>query len=225
LLNNKHQNKFLLNDFNKYREELGHDDFLEFHVLEVMENSTKEERNKQEEELIAQSFDGGKQCYNLTLKAVSREGCLSKKPEETRKKLSDASKSRWSDPEFKETTREAIRAGTMKPESRKLRSEQMKKVWNRPEYRKKIIAHRQRPELKEAFKLNCPSEVAVKKSIEARKKLYGKLRSPIGEIYEVWSLTEFCLTNDLGSQNISNISKLLKGQYQQIYGWTLVLEQ
>lgn len=34
-------------DFNKTKELLGHDDFLEFHVLEVMEKSTKEERNKQ----------------------------------------------------------------------------------------------------------------------------------------------------------------------------------
>jgi len=92
LLNNKHQNRFLQADFNKCREELGHDDFLEFHVLEVLEGSTKEERNKREEELIALWFDGGKQCYNLTLKAVSREGCPSRNPDETRRRMSEAGK-------------------------------------------------------------------------------------------------------------------------------------
>lgn len=65
LLNNKHQNKFLLSDFNKCRKALGHDDFLEFHVLEVMENSTKEERNKRETMLISEVFDNQVHCYNM----------------------------------------------------------------------------------------------------------------------------------------------------------------
>lgn len=225
LKTNKHQNKFLLNDFRKCREELGHDDFLEFHVLEVMEGSTKKQRSKREEELIAQWFDGGKQCYNLISRAVSREDCPSKNPEETRKKLSASSKAKWSNPEFKDATRKAIQAGTMKPKSRKLRSDVMKTVWENPEHRKKVVAHRQRPELKEAFKLNCPSDIAVKKSIEARRKLYGKLCSPTGETYEVWSLTEFCQVHGLGSQNIGNIGKLFKGLYQQVSGWTLAKEQ
>lgn len=115
LKNGKHQNKFLLNDFNKCREELGHDDFLEFHILEVMEGSTKESRNIREEGLIAQWFDGGKQCYNLTLKAVSREGCPSKNPEETRKKKSVKSKEMWADPIFREKMLATPRSGENSP--------------------------------------------------------------------------------------------------------------
>lgn len=87
LKNAKHQNKFLQADFNKCREELGHDDFLEFHVLEVMEGSTKEDRGSKEEKWIERWFDNGIHCYNFTKKAISREGCPSKNPEETARKM------------------------------------------------------------------------------------------------------------------------------------------
>jgi group I intron endonuclease len=96
LLNGKHQNKFIQADFNKCREELGHDNFLEFHVLEILEGSTKEERSVREKQWIAHWFDNGKQCYNLTLKAVSREGSHNKKPrsEASRAKIADSLKTK-----------------------------------------------------------------------------------------------------------------------------------
>lgn len=105
LLNKKHQNKFLQADFNKCRELLGNDDFLEFHVMEVMEGSTKEERGKKEEELIATVFDHGKQCYNLTPRAVSREGCPSKTPEATREKIRISAQKRMADPATRQKMR------------------------------------------------------------------------------------------------------------------------
>jgi len=85
--------------------------------------------------------------------------------------------------------------------------------------------HRQRPELKEAFKVNCPSKMAVAKSIEARKKLYGKVRSPTGEVYEVWSLSGFCREHGLGAHSHSNLGRLLTGKYTQLLGWTRVLDE
>jgi group I intron endonuclease len=100
LLNNKHQNKFLLNDFVKCREELGHDDFLEFHVLEVMEESTKEQRNQREEEWIAKFWDKQDFCYNFKQKIANKErSVFSNTPEETKKLLSQAQKRLWQDPE------------------------------------------------------------------------------------------------------------------------------
>jgi group I intron endonuclease len=81
LLSGKHQNKFLLSDFNKCKTELGHDDFIEFHVLEVMENSTKEERNKKETEFILEVFDNQVFCYNMSKTAFGKSSnnsrCLS----------------------------------------------------------------------------------------------------------------------------------------------------
>lgn len=49
---NNHGNKFMQNDFNKSMTELGNSDFLEFTVLREMVGSTKEERNKKEQETI-----------------------------------------------------------------------------------------------------------------------------------------------------------------------------
>lgn len=230
LLAGKHQNKFLQKDFNKCQELFGHDNFLEFHVVEVMEGSTKEERNRQEEfhiQLIWDSKlpDNTRACYNFKEKTEAKDrSCHSSTPGETRAKKSLKSKEMWASPGFKEANTEAIRAGTMKPESRKLRSEAMKEVWRNPEHREKVVAHRQRPELKEAFKVNCPSKMAVAKSIEVRKKLYGKVRSPTGEIYEVWSLSGFCREHGLGAHSHGNLGRLLTGKYAQLRGWTRVLD-
>lgn len=89
----KHKNKFLQADFNKCKEELGHDDFLEFHVIQLMENATKEERKIAEQEWIDRYFDGGNQCYNLQRKAVlSREDVPSRNPFVTFDKKSKAAK-------------------------------------------------------------------------------------------------------------------------------------
>jgi len=102
LLNGKHQNKFLLNDFNKCRETLSHDNFLEFHVLEVMESSTKEERNKREEWWIAQYYDNQSRCYNFREKTEAKErSCFSLTPKETRQKISEATKKALAAPEVK----------------------------------------------------------------------------------------------------------------------------
>ena len=89
----KHRNKFMMNDFRKCQEQLGHDDFLEFHVLEVLENSTKEERNQKEELWIAQFADGNNSCYNMELKPTKLEAsCWSRTPEETSRRRSLAHK-------------------------------------------------------------------------------------------------------------------------------------
>lgn len=80
----KHQNKFLQADFNKCKELLGHDDFLEFHILKDMPESTREERLLEEEKWLKVHFDNGKQCYNLSDRAFSREGFTDKKQRKTR---------------------------------------------------------------------------------------------------------------------------------------------
>ncbi len=88
----KHKNSFLRADFNKCKEALGHDDFLEFHVLEVLEGSTKEERNKREEWWIAQTLINW-QCYNFELKpSKSEQSIWSRSPEQTRQRRSQAHK-------------------------------------------------------------------------------------------------------------------------------------
>lgn len=149
----RHQNKFLQADFSKCGEEA-----FVFEVLEVM-TGTKEERLLREEVYLGEHFDRGSECYNLMSKAVSREGAPSKNPEETRRKISEASKKNWSDPEFKKKVSESIQKAMSNPEvqgkkreshlrswsgneeRRKKRSEHSKKLMADPKYKEKILSN------------------------------------------------------------------------------------
>lgn len=140
LISGTHQNKFLLNDFNKCKEELGHDDFLEFHVLEVMEGSTKEERNTQEQFYIHAIWDQQENCYNFKQKTEGKtRSCFSKNPEATSKLISENMKNVWKD-EIKNNKRlETISS----KEYRETQSRKMKEKWTDPSYsenQKNVIA-------------------------------------------------------------------------------------
>lgn len=84
LKNGKHSNKFFQADYNKCKALFGHDDFLEFHVLENMPGSSREERLAAEERWLALHWDGGVNCYNLCARAISREGSFDKKQRKIR---------------------------------------------------------------------------------------------------------------------------------------------
>lgn len=101
LQGDRHSNKFLQSDFNKCRQELGHDNFLEFHIIQDMPKSTREERLLVEDKWIKVHFDHGKQCYNLTDRAISREGLELKNSKQTKQKQSEASKKNWQNSEYK----------------------------------------------------------------------------------------------------------------------------
>lgn len=82
LKHGKHSNRFLQADFLK----CGSEAFL-FEILEVVEGD-KIKRLETEERYLKQYFDGGKLCYNLCGRAISREGASFKNPEETKRKMS-----------------------------------------------------------------------------------------------------------------------------------------
>ena len=88
---NNHGNKFMQNDFNKCMTKLGNSDFLEFTVLHEMVGSTKEERNKKEQETIDVFFDRQKLCYNIEKKVADRRP---HDPEQATRNLSEAQKGR-----------------------------------------------------------------------------------------------------------------------------------
>lgn len=109
LEDNKHQNVFLQNDFNKC--DTKH--FL-YEVVEVVEGG-KEELLKQEQRFLDQFFDKGKKCYNLCPTAGSREGAKNSRPynpetdgrakpksEEWLKTVSVKNKKTWNKPSRKE---------------------------------------------------------------------------------------------------------------------------
>ena len=136
LRSNKHQNKFLQNDFNKCKEELGHDDFLIFEVIEVMEGSTKEERNKREEWWISQRYDNQDSCYNFKQKVEGKErSCYSNTPEETKRKQSESMKKRWQDPEYAASIRAVLEENLSNPEVKQKLSEARREAWSDPAYK------------------------------------------------------------------------------------------
>lgn len=67
LSNGKKTNKFLLTDYKKCKEILGHDDFLEFHIIEVLEDGSREDRLQKEEYWIEQAIVtyGKQNVYNF----------------------------------------------------------------------------------------------------------------------------------------------------------------
>lgn len=72
LRNGKHKTKHLQNAYSKYLLEQGDDEFLEFGILEVMENSTKAERLSREEWWIQRFLMEGTELYN-TNKTPTKE--------------------------------------------------------------------------------------------------------------------------------------------------------
>jgi group I intron endonuclease len=138
LLTNKKQNRFLLNDFNKCKKKLGHHDFIEFHVLEVMTGSTRAERNIREECYIKEYYDNQAQCYNFKQKSDSLpRSVFSNDPNITKKILSEKSKAMWSDPKTRKKILKRKNAVQQTDEYKQACSEAQKKNWQDEERREK----------------------------------------------------------------------------------------
>lgn len=177
-LNERHQNKFLLNDFNKCRELLGNDDFLEFHIVEVMNESSKEERNIREEYWINQYFDDQNLCYNFKEKPESQErSCFSHTPEETKKILSDNTKKQWESEEHRKNVTEKFIAFWNTKEAKSFASNRANKIWQSEEH-KKFMSERLRQRHANYTKEEKEKTVQslakgrTKESYENRKKKY-----------------------------------------------------
>jgi group I intron endonuclease len=74
LTKNKHKNKHLQYSFIKYSNALGNNNFLEFHIIEIMEGSTKEERKIREEFWINFCLKENIDLYNANLKPTTEFG-------------------------------------------------------------------------------------------------------------------------------------------------------
>lgn len=241
LLNNKHQNKFLLNDFNKCKEELGHDDFLEFHVLEVMENSTKEERNKREEEWIAQHWDKQDLCYNFKQKIAGKErSVFSNTPEETKKLLSQAQKRLWQNPEERQKRiegrdgkrREKIGKASsemwasMTEEQRQEISQQRVQLsqesWTDTEIRQKRLngIHANSWKVSAAQKEKVASDPVYHARLVAQGLASAKtyqMIDPQGHMVTIHNMSKFCRENSLVKSHMIAVSK---GKLKSHKGWT-----
>jgi group I intron endonuclease len=132
---NKHQNKFLQSDYNK----CGAEAFV-FDIIEITE-CDKEGRLIVEERHIKEHYDNGKDCYNLCDRAISREGYKAKVPEETRRKVSAASKKNWENPEYREKCSRAIKEAISVPEVKEKKRIGHMRSWDGNEERREKTSH------------------------------------------------------------------------------------
>ena len=140
-------------------------------IHEVFEVDSKEEMYRKEVELISfyHSNDPEYGYNNSTGGEYSHLGC--KCSEESRKKMSEANKNKWSDPEYREKMSEVNKKKWSDPEIRKKISEAMKGKSHTfsEEHRKRIAENNRRKAKDPEFR---------KKLSEAKK---GKTRKPFSE--------------------------------------------
>lgn len=233
LLKGKHSNKFLQADFNKCREELGHDDFLEFHVLENLPKSTREDRLIVEEKWIKVHFDKGKQCYNLCGRAISREGQPNKgarKPlsDEIKKKMSEIHKLRFENPAVYQKHLEINQRPKSQETIDKIRTS-LEGLWNQKTSEEKQKHVQQSFGKKRGWVKGSKHNAIAKGKMSSAK--IGKappnvgfwniiLQSPDGIQYgPIVNMTTFCQEHNLVRQHL----RALINKKTFIYkGWTLI---
>ena len=180
LKTNKHNNRFLQADYNK----CGAEAFV-FEIIEITE-CDKQGRLMIEERYIKEHYDNGKDCYNLCDRAVSREGYKAKLPEETKKRISAASKKNWEDPEFREKREKALKEALSVPEVKERkrighirswdgneeRREQQSRVFKElmldAEYKDKTVKNllEHQPKGRETFRKRMKEDAALKEKYQ-----------------------------------------------------------
>lgn len=210
LLSGNHQNKFFLNDYGKCFAELGHDDFLEFHVLEVMDGSSKEERNLKEEEWISKFWDRQQLCYNFKQKTEANErSCYSNTPEETKALLSKLATQKWSEPEFRLKIVNAMTGHKNTPMSAahkaKIAQTRIGKPMLETTKVKISAAHkteRNRKKLKETYSTYREHIISRQKASVSK---VHRLINQNGEIVEIINLNQWCKERGMHSSGFSNL--------------------
>jgi group I intron endonuclease len=233
----KGHNRFLCNDYLKCLKEVGNDDFLVFTVVEVLEGSTKEQRNQKEEHYIAEHWDKQHMCYNFQTTTPSKErSCQSLQPMQTREKLSAASKAAWQSTAYRTSQLARLQKRWNDPEEKKKLSQRMKEqwqeegrkekygkkisdMWTDPAKREVLLGKLVTPEFVEAFKAKCHNQASWKKMAETNTKNHGKLLSPTGDVFEVVGLKAFCETHLLPLSAMRAIHQLAQGKIPSYHGW------
>lgn len=211
LRGNKHRNKFMQNDFNKCFSEIGDDNFLEFSVIEVMTGSTKEERNKREEQEILLYFHDKNKCYNHTEKVRdSQRSIFSSNPEETRKKYSINSKKLWENNEFRQKMMK--RKGTWNhTQEAKTKISNASKVQKRSDKCKALAGARFKQYWQD------PSFIEKMKKYNDIKAKPATFIDPQGNVVVIKSISAFCKENGYDHKSFY---LLRDGKAKSAYGYT-----
>lgn len=246
---NKHINKHFQKSFTKHLIELGHDDFLEFNIIQVMEGSTKPERLCAEENWINIRINEGKQLYNCNLtptkeptKSPERQYGKRNSPdteykpgnipwtkdhghdEETKKFLGEKSKDMWNNPEI----RKKLEASRTSEKFRNSTSNNIKKLWQDPVYKEARVASMNTVESKKSRSEKTKSqwEATREKMIASHHTEKFRNKSSASHLGNNPIAAE-CLSNSewlreqyiLLNVSVSDISKKLSVRPSTVYRW------
>jgi group I intron endonuclease len=199
LIRNKHRNSYLQADYRKCLEILGHDDFLEFHVIEALPGSTQMERNERELYWLNEYVKNGCSLYNLDFEC---DGSYVKS-EETKIKISRAHRGRHLSDDHKAKISANAKSnpnyglkGKKHSTATKIRISESRLGANHWQYGKKL----------------------PQKWVDKLKTIYDvRLISPDGKIYDrVVGLTAFAKEHGL---SLAGLRFLLTGQRKSHKGW------
>jgi hypothetical protein len=237
LLRNVHRNKYLQNDFNKCFQQLGHTDFLEFHILETLPDSTQTTRSEKEQFWIKRQKKHF-ELYNMI--DVCNQNYIHK--EETKIKISLAKKQYYSTPEGRNLiiklaehkygkSYEELYGSDKALEIRKKISDYKLIEKNKPEVKENLrkllsgITEIERYGVEKAALIKEKKSKARKgKYVGANSPNYKKISdirliSPDGKIYTCISgIKEFSSIHNLAP---NHLSELLSGKRKSHKGWTL----
>lgn len=237
LLRNVHRNQFLQNDFNKCFQQLGHTDFLEFHILERLPNSTPTIRASKEILWIKRQK---KQFELYNIIDVCNLNYLHK--EETKIKISLAKKQYYSTLEGRSLilklaehkygkSYEELYGADRALEIRKKISDNKIIEMNKPEVKENL--RKQLTGLSEVKRYGPEKAALIKeKKSRARKGKYVginspnckkindiRLVSPDGTVYTcIFGIKEFSSIHNLSP---NHLSELLSGKRKSHKGWVL----
>ena len=219
LLDGKHRNQFLQNDFNKCLALLGNTDFLEFHVLEHLPDSGPDKRDERECHWIAERAIIC-ELYNLT----SGGNAKKRVSESTKQKLSAARKGKNYEEQYG-----AEKALEVK---QKIRDNKLVEM-NRPEVKENLRQQLKGKTNVERYGQAKATEVKAKQSIARKGKYTGAdssrfkmvdgicLQSPDGTVYtSIEGIKEFA---ELHGLSRNHLSELLSGKRKTHHGWQLVI--
>ena len=219
LVAGKHRNQFLQNDFNKCFALLGNTDFLEFHILEALPNTTPEERDQRECYWIT-ALGASCELYNLTTGGNAKK----RVSESTKQKLSASRKGKTYEEQYGSERAAEVRE--------KIRENKLVEM-NKPEVKENLRQQLRGKTNVERYGEDKAEEVKRKQSMARKGKYTGVessrfkmvegicLRSPDGVEYtSVEGIKEFAEVHGL-SRN--HLSELLAGKRKTHHGWQLVM--
>lgn len=233
LVTGKHHNTHLQTSFDKY----GESAFV-FEVLEITTGTTKE-RREVEQRYLNEYLSKWEMCYNLDkLVRHGRKSCRTS-PKTKAEKISNASRKRWLDPDYRKNVSKAMKAGwteetrkqmsermngdrnpmfnkEVSAETRKKISQTTRKMWETPETRDRIA--KKLAVCTQASWMNPKTRKIMQRSLQGINAKTYSFINPDGNTVTIRNLTRFCAEHNLSYRGMSLVANKKQKAYK---GWKL----